>query len=149
MNDHRFDGFDRNNPEQSVKTAKSAAKIMKKTVLLLSFTLVSCYNQERKCADFKTGKFEFTQEIDGKKQTSTFERTENLQIETYNGKTDTASVRWVNNCEFVLQKLHPKNREEKKAISIEIVATTSKGYTFEYSYVGEAKKQTGTVTKTD
>ncbi len=122
---------------------------MKKLIVLLSFTLVSCYNQERNCNDFKTGTFEFTQEINGKKHTSTFVRTANLQVETYQGKTDSASVRWVNDCEFVLQKLHPKNREEKKAISMEIVATSGKSYTFEYSFVGEAKKQTGTVTKID
>ena len=123
---------------------------MKKTILLLfSLTLFSCYNKEKNCKDFITGKFEFAQEIDGVKKISTFERTENLQIETFEGKTDTASVRWLNDCEFVLQKLHPKNREEKKAISMKILSTNEKGYTFEYYFVGEAKKQKGTVTKTD
>ena len=122
---------------------------MKKLLILLSLTLVSCYQQERNCADFKTGTFEFTQEIDGKKQTSTFVRSEKLQIETFIGKTDTATVRWVNDCELVLQKLHPKNMTEKKAISMKIVATKEKNYTFEYSFVGEAKKQIGTVTKID
>jgi hypothetical protein len=122
---------------------------MKKTLFLLPLTLISCYNQERNCTDFKTGKFEFTQEINGKKQTSTFVRTENLQIETFNGKTDTASVRWVNDCEFVLQKKRPKNLQEKKAISMKILATKDKSYIFEYSFVGDAKKQIGTVTKID
>jgi hypothetical protein len=117
---------------------------------LLIFTLLtSCDKQERNCTDFKTGKFEFTQEIDGQKQTSTFERTEKFQIETYNGKTDTASVRWVNDCEFILQKLHPKKIEEKKAVSMKILSTKDKTYIFEYSFVGEAKKQQGTVTKID
>lgn len=37
--------------------------------------------------------------------------------------------------------------QEKKAISMEIVATQGKSYTFEYSFVGEAQKQIGTVTK--
>jgi hypothetical protein len=117
------------------------------TNLLILTLLISCDKQERNCTDFKTGKFEFTQEIDGKKQTSTFERTEKLQIETFNGKTDTASVRWVNDCEFVLEKLHPKNMQEKKAISMKILTTKDKTYIFEYSFVGEAKKQQGTVTK--
>lgn len=111
--------------------------------------LLSCYQQERNCTDFKTGKFEFVQEINGKKETSTFIRTDNLQIETYNGKTDTALVRWVNDCEFVLQKKHPKNMLEKKAISMKILVTKDKTYTFEYSFVGDAKKQIGTVTKID
>lgn len=116
-------------------------------IFLLSLT--SCINQERNCKDFKTGKFEFTQEIDGKKHTSTFERTEKLQIETYNGKTDTASVRWVNDCEFVLQKIHPKSMQDKKSISMKILGTTDKTYTFEYSFVGEPQKQQGIVTKID
>ena len=118
-------------------------------LLLLALTFGSCYQQDRNCTDFKTGKFEFVQEINGKKETSTFVRTEKLQIETFNGKTDTATVRWVNDCELVLQKLHPKNMQEKKAISMKIVATKEKNYTFEYSFVGEAKKQIGTVTKID
>ena len=76
---------------------------MKKLVLLPIFLiLISCYDQECNCELYKTGKFEFVQEIDGVKKTTIFKRTENLQIETYDGKTDTASVRWVNDCEFVL-----------------------------------------------
>ena len=117
------------------------------TLLLLILTFVSCYNVEKNCADFKTGKFKFEQEINGKKQTSTFERTKTLQIETYNGKTDTATVRWVNDCEFILEKLHPKNRQEKKAISMKIISTKDKTYIFEYSFVGDDNKQRGTVTK--
>ena len=76
---------------------------MKKiSLLLLALYLTSCSQKKRKCTDFKTGTFEFVQEINGKKFTSTFTRTETLQIETFNGKTDTASVRWVYDCEFVL-----------------------------------------------
>ena len=52
--------------------------------IILVITLISCNNHERNCKDFRTGKFEFRQNIDGKKHTSTFVRTENLQIETYN-----------------------------------------------------------------
>jgi hypothetical protein len=118
-------------------------------ILGLLLLLVSCYNVEHNCKDFKTGKFEFVQEIDGKKNTSIFERTADMQIETYDGKVDSASVRWVNDCEFVLQKLHPKNMLEKKAISIRILSTSKKTYKFEYSFVGDAKKQKGTVTKID
>lgn len=123
---------------------------MKKTVLaLLPVLLVSCYNQERNCNDYKTGKFEFTQEINGKPMKSVFERTETLQIETFNGKTDTASIRWINDCEFVLQKMHPKNMQDKKAISMKILTTNAQGYSFEYSFVGDTKKQKGSVTKID
>ncbi|WP_333599669.1 DNA topoisomerase IV [Flavobacterium sp.] len=116
-------------------------------LLLLVLTLLSCSNKERKCQDFKTGKFVFTQEIDGKKHTSTFVRTDSLQIETYNGKTDTASVRWVNDCEFILRKLHPKTMNERKAISMTILATEKNSYIFDYCFVGDSKKHRGTVTK--
>jgi hypothetical protein len=122
---------------------------MKKiSLLLLTLCITSCSKKERKCTDFKTGTFEFVQEINGKKFTSTFTRTETLQIETFNGKTDTAWVRWVNDCEFVLQKLHPKTMNERKAISMIILSTEGNSYTFDYSFVGDAKKQRGTVTKT-
>jgi hypothetical protein len=111
--------------------------------------LISCNDHERNCSDFRTGKFEFTQDISGKKNTSTFIRTEKLQIETYNGKTDTATVRWVNDCEFILQKLHPKSMKEEKALSIKILFTEKNSYTFEYSFVGSNQKQRGTVIKID
>ena len=121
---------------------------MKKSLMLLiTILLVSCNNHERNCKDFRTGKFEFKQDIDGKTNTSTFIRTEKLQIETYNGKTDTASVRWVNDCEFILQKLHPKNMKEQKAISMKILFTEKNSYTFEYAFVGSNNKQRGIVTK--
>ena len=119
----------------------------KNIVLLLTVFTISCSQRERNCKDFKTGKFEFTQVINGKEQTSVFERTNDLQIETFNGKTDTATVHWVNDCEFILRKLHPKTMNERKAISMKILFTERNSYTFEYSFVGDAKKQRGSVTK--
>ena len=118
--------------------------------ILVTILLTSCQKQlECNPKNFKTGKFEFIQETKGKKEITLFERTDKLQIETYNGRTDTASVRWVNDYEFIIQKLHPRNMAERKAISMRIVSTKGKTYTFEYSFVGESKKQTGTVTKTN
>jgi hypothetical protein len=122
---------------------------MKKKILLLPIFLLlfSCYEQECDCKSYKTGKFEFIQEINGIKKTTIFERTDKFQIETYEGKTDTAIVRWVNDCEFVLQKLHPKSRNEKKLISMRILTTTKNSYTFEYSFVGSEKKEKGVAIK--
>lgn len=112
-------------------------------------TLFSCAKYECNCTNFKTGTFEFVKEVNGKKLTSKFTRTQNLQIETFEGKTDTATVRWINDCEFILNKLHPKNREERKAISMRIISTDKNTYTFEYGYIGDSKKETGVVTKID
>ena len=118
--------------------------------ILFFFTLLiltSCYDVERNCNAFKTGKFQFDFVVNGVKKTTLFERTETMQIETYEGKTDTATVRWVNDCEFVLQKLHPKNIKEKKAISMRIVSTTKNSYTFEFGIIGSDEKQKGVAIK--
>jgi hypothetical protein len=121
---------------------------MKKIVFLpLFIILISCYNQERNCKDFKTGKFEFVQKINGVEKKSTFERTDKIQIETFEGKTDTASIRWINDCEYILQKLHPKNRMEQKAINMKILTTSKNSYTFEFGIVGSDQKQKGKVTR--
>ena len=117
--------------------------------LLLLTLLTSCYNQERNCTDFKTGKFISETEIEGKKYTSTFERNDSIQIETYDRKIDTFKVRWTNDCEYVIQNINPKNREEKKAVQMKILTTNANSYTFEYSFVGDSKKQRGTVRKID
>jgi hypothetical protein len=123
-------------------------KEMKKILLFFSLLiLTSCYEVERNCKDFKTGKFQFDYVVNGVKKTTLFERTETMQIETYEGKTDTATVRWVNDCEFVLQKLHPKNIKEKKAISMRIVSTTKNSYTFEFGIIGSDEKQKGVAIK--
>jgi hypothetical protein len=111
--------------------------------MLLTLLLTSCYNQERNCNDYKIGKFSFEQEIEGKLETSIFERNDSIQIETFRGKIDSSSVRWVNDCEFILQNIKPKNRDEKKGIHIKILTTTADSYTFEYSFVGDLNKQKG------
>lgn len=111
--------------------------------------LTSCYDQQRNCADFKTGKFRFEYEIDGQKKVTDFTRDDKFEIETFEGKTDTSSIRWINDCEYVLQKINPKNRAEQKGVHMKILTTKGDTYTFEFSLVGEAVKQKGTVTKLD
>ena len=121
---------------------------MKKIIFLLPIlALVSCYNTERNCKDFKTGKFKFEYEVDGVKKTTFFERKDSIEIETFDGKTDTASIRWVNDCEYILQKIHPKNMVEKKAINMKILTTSKNSYIFEFGIVGSDEKQRGTVEK--
>lgn len=110
-------------------------------------SLTSCYNKERNCADFRTGTFVFEQEIDGVKHSSTFIRKDSIEIETYNGKTDTASIRWINDCEYILEKLHPKNMQEKKAVHMKILNTLENEYNFEYGIVGSKIKEKGIIKK--
>ena len=98
----------------------------------LLFTLTSCYNVERNCTDFKIGTFEFKYTIDGIENTGTFVRTENLNIDYYENKADSSSVRWINDCEFILKKINPKRMAEEDAIHMKILSTTKNSYTFEY-----------------
>ncbi|GAL70738.1 hypothetical protein JCM19302_2460 [Jejuia pallidilutea] len=110
------------------------------SVLLLS----SCYQSERNCTDFKTGKFYSESTTNGIVYTSEFIRTETLQIETYNNHVDSSEVRWINDCEVIFRTINPKNMAEQKDIHLKILTTTDSSYTYEYSYVGEVNKAKGT-----
>lgn len=117
---------------------------------ILFLTLfTSCYEQERNCKDFKTGKFKSEIEVDGKKLFTTFDRNDSIQIETFEGITDSYDVRWTNNCEYVIKNSKPKNMAEKKALQVKILTTSKNSYTFEYNFVGEDTKQKGIVYKLD
>ncbi|APY00357.1 hypothetical protein CLV86_0205 [Lacinutrix venerupis] len=123
---------------------------MKNIFLLvtLSIIILSCQQPERNCTDFKTGFFKFNYTEKGVEKTGYILRSENLQIETYDGKTDSSEVRWINDCEVIFKTINPKRMVDKNDIHLKILTTTDSSYTFEYSYVGETKKQKGTVTKT-
>ncbi|HLN96021.1 MAG TPA: hypothetical protein VK183_10345 [Flavobacterium sp.] len=99
---------------------------------------------ETDCKAFHTGRFRFELEVDGVKKTTVLDRTENFQYETFEGKTDTASVRWVNDCEFVLQEQQPKSVLPKRPIRMKILTTSKNSYTFEYGIVGEKDTRIGT-----
>jgi hypothetical protein len=122
---------------------------MQKFVYLLvcCLGLISCYQPERKCEDFKTGTFEFESYLEGELVKTRFVRSEHLEIDYFRGNADTSSVRWINNCEYILTNLNPKNRAEEKPLHIKILTTKNNTYTFEYSLVGETQKQRGTVSK--
>lgn len=109
--------------------------------------LVSCNPPVRNCEDFHEGSFEFTATLNGESHTTTFSRMGDLEISTYLGKIDSASVRWINSCEYVLKNLHPKNRQDEKSIHIKILTTAQDSYTFEYSMVGDSKKSRGVAYK--
>lgn len=99
-------------------------------LLLLLFS--SCQDIERKCVDYKTGFFEFTFKTDGVEKTAKFIRTETLNIDLFEGKIDSASIRWINDCEFIQKKINPKNMAEQRAVHFKIISTTKDSYTFQY-----------------
>lgn len=121
---------------------------------LLSFTAIlfllnSCYSPERECAKFKTGTFEFETYLNGELVTSTFTRTDSIEIDRFRDRVDTSSVRWINDCEYIVKNLNPKNRAEQQPLHIKILTTGNDSYTFEYGLVGEPNKQRGVVRKTN
>ena len=119
-----------------------------KKVIILSFLLISCYSVERDCKEFRTGYFEFSTSINDSIVKSTFIRTDNYEIEEFNGVKDSSTIRWVNECEFILTKINPKTNQEKRPIRIKILRTYGNSYDFEYSQVNNPQKiNRGTVNK--
>lgn len=102
---------------------------------------------ERNCANFKTGEFSFTTTIDGEEKQTTFIRTLDTEVDFFEGKQDTSSVRWINDCEYVLKNKNPKNKAEEKSIHIKILTTSDSSYTFEYNAIGDERKFKGTAFK--
>ena len=119
-----------------------------KKVIILSLLFISCYNVERDCIEFRTGSFEFSTSINDSIVKSTFIRTDNYEIEQFKGVKDSSTIRWVNECEFVLTKINPKTNQEKRPIRIKILRTYGNSYDFEYSQVNNPQKiNRGTVNK--
>lgn len=116
-------------------------------LFLLCLFCTSCYNVERNCEAFKTGTFEFEALVGTELMKTTFVRNDSIEIDYFRGKADTSSVRWINDCEYIVKQLNPKNKEEEKAIHMKILKTEGDTYTFEYKVVGSSQKQKGTAKK--
>ncbi len=114
-------------------------------LVILLFT--GCYEAERKCKHFKTGTFTYEALVGTEVLTTTFVRNDSIEIDFFKGKADTSSIRWINDCEYIVKKINPKNRSEEKAIHMKILTTNGDSYLFEYNTVGDHKKQKGTVNK--
>lgn len=106
-----------------------------------------CYQNERECVKYRTGSFKSSIIIDNIDYTSTFIRSDTLQIETFENKTDSANVRWINDCEMIFRTINPKSMAERKDVHVKILSTTDSSYVFEYSYVGKTNKQKGIAIK--
>ena len=109
-------------------------------ILILALIFTSCYNVERNCIDFKTGVFEFSTEVNDSLVTSTFTRTNEFEIELFNGIEDSSAIKWVNDCEFLLTKLNPRTNQERRPVRIKILRTYGDKYDFEFSQVNNPQK---------
>lgn len=122
---------------------------MRYFIFILFITLSGCYTPERNCKKFKTGTFTYEAIVGTEVLTTTFKRNDSIEIDYFKGKSDTSAIRWINNCEYVVKKLKPKNMAEEKAIHMKILTTKGNQYTFEYNIVGEKQKQRGAAVKID
>ena len=113
------------------------------TLSIASAFFYSCYAPERNCQDYKTGTFSFDYVVTGEEKVGKFTRNEQYSVEYYDNKIDSATVKWLNDCEFVLQDV-----KSKASVHMKILSTTNNSYTFEYRLVGDAKKIQGTATRT-
>ena len=119
-----------------------------KKIIILSILFISCYSVERDCIEFRTGSFEFSTSINDSIVKSTFVRTDNYEIEEFKGVKDSSTIRWVNECEFILTKINPKTNQERRPIRIKFLRTYGNSYDFEYSQVNNPQKiNRGTVNK--
>ena len=109
-------------------------------ILILALLFTSCYNVERNCIDFKTGVFEFSTEVNDSLVTSNFTRTNEYEIELFNGIEDSSAIKWVNDCEFLLTKLNPRTNQERRPVKIKILRTYGDKYDFEFSQVNDPQK---------
>jgi len=80
-------------------------------------------------------------------ETTTFFRNDSIEIDYFRGKSDTSSIRWINECEYIVKKLNPKNMAEEKAVHIRILNSNNNQYTFDYAIVGQTTRKKGTATK--
>lgn len=115
--------------------------------LLLLFSSCIKLNDKRLCNDYRTGNFQSSITINDIEYISEFSRNDSIQVEVFNNKIDSSYVRWINDCEVIFNTINPKSITERKSIHLKILKTGNNYYEFEYSYVGESKKQSGKAVK--
>ncbi|HAT67611.1 MAG TPA: DNA topoisomerase IV [Flavobacteriaceae bacterium] len=116
-------------------------------VFILFLPLIACQQKEKNCTNFKTGTFTFEALVGTELETTTFLRNDTIEIDYFRGKADTSSIRWINDCEYIVKKLNPKNMAEEKAVHIRILNSNNNQYTFDYAIVGQTTRKKGTATK--
>lgn len=109
--------------------------------------VTGCYESPRDCKAFKNGVFEIEALSGTEILTTTVTRRDSIEIDFFKGKTDTSSVRWINDCEYIVKKMNPRNRAEEKAIHIKILSTDVDTYTFEFKEVGKTKTRKASAKK--
>ena len=99
-------------------------------LLILFLTLNSCV-KEKKCTDFKTGIFEYSNKLYSDLKVIRTDSTQ-TEINSKNGLEMHSSIKWINNCNYVLTITKVLNADLEnvigKIIEVEIVETKSDSY---------------------
>ena len=125
-------------------------KLLVRAVLssFLALFLNSCLeNPNRDCLKHKNGYYKFSFEYNGEVMTSYFKRDQNLGVEVFNKKIDSSSIKWINNCEFIVTKLKPQNNTEKNPVNIRIISTSDSSYVFSFKNAIKKNNQSQEVVK--
>ena len=95
--------------------------------------------------NFRTGTFEIPA---GKGFDKTkFVRSDSLQIEYYQNRTDSLKIVWKDNFNYTLYMLRPKSKLDKEPIRVRITGVKANSYDFE-AIIGHSNfNQKGTVNK--
>lgn len=121
---------------------------MRHTLLtcIVLFTFSSCIKSEKlDIESFKVGTFEIPAEK--KIERTVIIRTDSLQIETYDNRTDTLAIHWKNSFNYTLKMLNPKTDLDNELINVKITGIKTNSYTFE-AIIGHSNYvQKGTVYK--
>ena len=123
--------------------------LYKITIFILVTTLtIACSDKKNKSFySFETGNFKTY--LENKKDSSSFYRVDNLQIETYKNKIDTFQIEWKNKFEFSLKKTNPKSKLDSTTFVVKIKKIKNNSYEFEAGYKNNNFKQKGTTHKVE
>ncbi|MEI6865857.1 hypothetical protein [Flavicella sp.] len=112
------------------------------TVLFIVAVLIACEAKKNTNSySFKSGYFKSY--LENKRDSSSFYRVHDLQIETYKNKTDTFKITWKNKFEFSLLKVNPKSKLDSTNFVVKIKKIKKNTYDFEAGYENSNFKQKG------
>ncbi len=118
---------------------------MKNLVLLLLLPFCSLWSQEKQCAPFKTGTFQYDDPAySGYKIIRT--ETEQVETNTENKTKLHGTIEWTSECSYILTLDQLESDGKKtlidKKIHVEILRTDSRGYTCKAVMDGHTKEIT-------
>lgn len=116
------------------------------TIITLSVLFSCSQGNKTDIVSFRKGHFKTY--LGERKDSSTFYRDENYQIERYRNKADTFAIVWKSSFEYELKKLHPKGKLDSIPFLVKITGVKENSYNFKGSYIGSNFKQEGITFKT-